>query len=191
MLKKETILAGLVIVLFAVAAYSQFAPRTIKEDGFSEYLTGEMARIRVHGAPGMVSEHVVTREDGSKVKLRDMTGKVMLINLWASWCAPCKSEMPELANLQKELGDDTFEVVAINVDRGGIAQARDVLAEWGIEGLPLYAEPTAQIAFDLAQGALPMSLIVDKSGKVRGSFLGPLKWDAPEALDLFTALKKQ
>ena len=186
----EKFLTGLVLFLFVAVAYSQFVPSTTPKTGLDAYLVGEMSKIRVHGAPGPVSKQILTNEAGEKFTLRDWKGKAMLVNLWASWCAPCKKEMPELANLQKHLGDDDFEVVAINVDRGGIGQARDVLAEWGIDGLDLYAEPTMAIAFEVANGALPMSMIVDKDGIVRASFLGPLKWDAPEALALFEALKK-
>lgn len=134
-------------------------------------------------------EHEITFEDGSKAPLSTLKGKAMLVNIWATWCAPCRAEMKELANLQKELGDETFEVVAITVDRGGIPQARDTLEEWGVDGLALYAEPTMKIAFDLADGKLPTSYIIGRDGQVKALFLGPLKWDEPEAIALFSALK--
>jgi len=177
-----------VLALLGWASYRQFAPATML-DPLQTYMTGEMKRLALQKTPKKVSGHIVMREDGSPLKLSDMTGKVMLINLWASWCAPCRAEMHELAALQKALGDDMFEVVAVNVDKGGIPAAQDALAEWGVEGLAFYADPTMKSAIELANGALPTSFIIDREGNVRAYFLGPLKWDAPEAIKLFEALK--
>ena len=149
-----------------------------------------MASLEIPAETQMLSDHIIMAETGEPKKLSQMAGKAMLINLWAPWCAPCRAEMKELANLQTHLGDDEFEVIAINVDRGGILQAEETLQEWGIEGLALYAEPTMGIAIDLAEGKLPTSFVVDKAGEVRALFVGPLAWDKPEALELFEALKK-
>lgn len=186
-LVRGILLAG-VLALLGWASYRLFMPATIS-DPLASYMTGEMSRLTLQATPRKVSEHIVMREDGSPIKLSDMTGKVMLINLWASWCAPCRAEMHELAALQAELGDDMFEVVAVNVDRGGIPAAKDALAEWGVEGLAFYADPKMKTAIELANGALPTSFIIDRDGNVRAYFLGPLKWDAPEAVKLFEALK--
>jgi len=186
--KKALILSALVILL-GVIAYTQLNTSATVDNAIQPYLKGEMAKLSIPEAKEELSAHIIMQEDGSPIALKEMAGKAMLVNLWASWCAPCRAEMKELAHLQKELGDDTFEVVAISVDRGGIAQARETLQEWGVEGLALYADPTMKIAIDLSEGALPTSLVVDKKGVIRASFLGPLKWDAPEAIALFTALK--
>ncbi|MFC3050464.1 TlpA disulfide reductase family protein [Kordiimonas pumila] len=188
--KKALIVPALVILLLGAAAYRLvIAPATL-DSVIQPYLKGEMANLSVPDEKTMISDHMIMQADGSPIRLSEMKGKVILLNLWASWCAPCRSEMKELANLQRQLGDDRFEVVAISVDRGGIAEIRETLAEWGIEGLNLYAEPTMKIAADLAGGALPTSLIIDEDGQVLAKYLGPLKWDAPEALELFSALKE-
>ncbi|NVJ97762.1 MAG: TlpA family protein disulfide reductase [Alphaproteobacteria bacterium] len=190
--KKLLLPLAILIALLGVAAYRLFLPSTTPEGGsasINSYLKGEMAKLSLPDAPMALTDHIIMREDGSPIKLSGMKGKAMLINLWASWCAPCRAEMKELANLQHELGDESFEVVAITVDRGGVLQAKETLQEWGVEGLALYAEPTMAIALELAEGKLPTSYIVGKDGMVRAYFLGPLKWDQPEALELFTALK--
>ena len=185
----KTTLGIFVVVLLLIGVGVMMAQQPKAEGGIAPYLKGEMAQLTVPEVPQKLSDHIIMNESGEPKKLSQMAGKAMLINLWAPWCAPCRAEMKELANLQKELGDASFEVVAINVDRGGIPQARETLEEWGVDGLPLYAEPTMKIAFDLAEGALPTSFVVDKAGNVRALFLGPLAWDKPEALELFEALK--
>lgn len=182
---KKALLTFLAAGLLAACSESDNQPSSL-----DNYLVGEMASLTIPEAPQMLSEHIIMSENGEPKKLSAMAGKVMLVNLWAPWCAPCRAEMKELAHLQEQLGDDTFEVVAINVNRGGIPEARETLAEWGVDGLPLYAEPTMKIAFDLADGALPTSFVVDKTGQVRALFLGPLAWDKPESVALFTALKE-
>lgn len=193
MTKKPLLPLAILIVLLGVAAYRLFLPSTTAEQAnasINSYLKGEMAKLSLPDTPMALTDHIIMREDGSPIKLSGMKGKAMLINLWASWCAPCRAEMKELANLQHEVGDDSFEVVAITVDRGGVLQAKETLAEWGVEGLALYAEPTMAIALELADGKLPTSYIVGKDGMVRAFYSGPLKWDEPEAVELFSALKK-
>lgn len=191
MTKNTGFLVGIAIAI-ALATVLFMAPGGDKPavaGGIEPYLTGEMAALTVPAETQMLSDHIIMSETGEPKKLSAMKGKAMLINLWAPWCAPCRAEMKELANLQKHLGDDAFEVVAINVNRGGIREAEETLKEWGIEGLNLYAEPTMGIAIDLAEGKLPTSFVVDKSGEVRALYLGPLAWDKPEGIKLFEALK--
>lgn len=185
----KTVMGAVAVVALLIGLGVMLSDQQPVEGGIAPYLKGEMAQLSIPETPQTLSDHIIMSENGEPKKLSQMAGKAMLINLWAPWCAPCRAEMKELANLQKELGDADFEVVAINVDRGGIPQARETLTEWGVEGLPLYAEPTMKIAFDLAEGALPTSFVVDKAGNVKALFLGPLAWDKPEAIALFEALK--
>ena len=187
--KKPLILMLFTAVLLGAAAYRVFLNPTTADAPINSFLNGEMAKLSLPETPMALPDHEIILEDDSRMPLSAMAGKAMLVNIWASWCAPCRAEMKELANLQTTLGNDQFEVVAITVDKGGILQARETLAEWGIEGLGLYAEPTMKIAFDLADGKLPTSYIIGRDGKVKAYFLGPLKWDSPEAIALFTALR--
>jgi thiol-disulfide isomerase/thioredoxin len=156
---------------------------------FRSYLKGEMANLLYTEEKSPLSGHIFIDEAGDAIALKEFTGKAMLINFWASWCAPCRVEMPALSRLQAAVGNENFEVVAISVDRGGLPDAKQALEDWGVEGLALYNDSTMKIAFDLAQGALPSSFVVDRDGNFRALYIGPLEWDAPEAIELFTALR--
>lgn len=124
---------------------------------------------------------------GKPLKLSDWKGRVALVNLWATWCAPCRKEMPDLARLQKELGSDQFEVVAISVDRKGAEASSAFLKETGADNLKLYVEPTTQIVNDVQSAGLPATILVDRQGREIGRLLGPADWASPEAVELMKA----
>lgn len=125
--------------------------------------------------------------DGKAVSLAAWKGRVVLINLWATWCAPCRREMPALAALQAKLGSKDFEVVAISVDRKGVEASAAFLKETGADGLKLYVEPSAKILSDLKAMGLPATVLVDRQGREIGRLLGPAEWDSPEAVKLIEA----
>src|SRR2546427_766694 len=112
----------------------------------------------------------------------DVRGKVVLLTLWATWCAPCREEMPALDRLQAQLGGERFQVVALSVDQQGVPIARRFFSEIGIKTLPLYVDPSAKAAFTLDAAGLPATLLVDRAGREIGRHLGAVKWDSPEVL---------
>ena len=118
-------------------------------------------------------------------------GRVVLLNLWATWCAPCRKEMPDLARLEKELGSDQFEVVAISVDRKGAEASAAFLKETGVDNLKLYIEPSTKIVNDVQSAGLPASILIDREGRELGRILGPADWASPEALALVKAALAQ
>ncbi|MCJ9428412.1 TlpA disulfide reductase family protein [Kordiimonas marina] len=189
--KKALILiVGLIVAIGAgAAAYRAMMPGTMSDAPINSYLKGEMAKLSLPEKPVNIGDYRVLIPGERAIRISSLKGKALLVNIWAPWCAPCREEMPELANLQKKLGDDKFEVVAISVGKGSLGEAQDTLDEWGIKGLNVYADPSMKIAFELAKGALPTSFIVGADGKVRAMYLGPLKWDGDDAVKLFTALK--
>lgn len=131
----------------------------------------------------------VTFADGAgrPVSLSQWKGRVVLVNLWATWCAPCRKEMPDLAALQKELGSADFEVVAISVDRKGAEASATFLEETGADNLALYVEPSAAIVNQLQALGLPATFLVDRQGREIGRLLGPAAWASPEAKALIRA----
>lgn len=154
------------------------------------WLVGELQNIALMDAPQPLRDQKILLADGSEMPLSAMKGKALLINFWASWCAPCRAEMKELATLRKELRDYSFDVIAINADIGGLNVAQKTLNEWGVEGLDLYADPSLESVQFYAPRGLPTSLIVDLEGRIIARYLGPLAWDKENSLRFFKALSK-
>ena len=125
--------------------------------------------------------------DGKEITLADWKGRVVLVNLWATWCAPCRKEMPDLAQLQKDYGGDDFEVVAISVDLKGADASSAFLKEVSADNLALYVEPTTRIMKKLGAIGLPVTILIDRQGKEIGRLLGPAHWTADEARKLIEA----
>lgn len=125
--------------------------------------------------------------DGNPLTLADFTGRVVLLNLWATWCAPCREEMPALDTLQAQTGGDEFLVLALSLDRGGIEKPRDFLEEIEIEHLALYHDKTGRMGTRLGAFGLPTTLLIGRDGKSLGRLVGPAHWDDPDAVALIQA----
>ena len=121
--------------------------------------------------------------EGRAHTLAEFRGKVVLLNIWATWCEPCREEMPALDRLEAKLGGERFRVVALSVDQQGSAVARKFYAEAGIKSLPLYIDPTAKAAFTVEAVGLPASLLIDRQGREIGRHLGAVKWDDPQVVE--------
>jgi thiol-disulfide isomerase/thioredoxin len=125
---------------------------------------------------------------GKPVTLKDWRGKVVLLNLWATWCSPCRAEMPALDRLEAALGSDKFEVVALAVDKSGLEGASKFLAETKAGKLKLYADPTARQGNELKVIGMPTSILIDAEGREVGRLIGPAEWDSPEARRLIESI---
>ena len=128
-----------------------------------------------------------TDGDEKPLTLADWRGRVVLLNLWATWCAPCRKEMPGLDRLQGELGGDDFEVVALSVDRKGIKPSAKFLKEVGAENLALYVDDTSKAMFEMRARGLPATYLIDREGRLIGRLVGPAEWDTDEAKALIQA----
>jgi len=122
--------------------------------------------------------------EGRALTLQQFAGKVVLLNLWATWCAPCLKELPSLDRLQAQLGGDRFAVVAVSLDRNGVAAVRPYFEKLKISHLPIYVDSSFRIAKALDVDNLPASVVIGADGLVAGRMVGPAEWDAPEALAL-------
>jgi len=120
---------------------------------------------------------------GNTLSLTDFRGKFIVLNVWATWCAPCREEMPSLDRLQQALGGPGFEVVALSIDQQGAQVVRKFFDEVGVKSLKLYIDPSAQAGLTLATVGLPTTFIVDRQGREIGRHVGPAEWDAPDVVE--------
>jgi len=127
-------------------------------------------------------------EKGTSTSLDDFKGQVLLINLWATWCAPCRAEMPSLAKLQSELGGSDFKVLAINIDTGDQAKPRAFLNEIGVSNLGLYQDNTMEVFNTFKRKGLvlglPATMLVDRQGCLFGVMNGPAEWASEDSFAL-------
>lgn len=120
--------------------------------------------------------------DGRAMTLADFHGKVVLLNVWATWCVPCREEMPTLDRLQAELGGPDFEVMALSIDRTGVDAVREFYDEIGVEHLATYVDSSGKASRELGTVGLPTTLLLDREGRELGRLVGPAEWDSPEVV---------
>lgn len=147
-----------------------------------------MAAFIKHQTPKDIASFNFADGTGAVKNLSDWKGRVVLLNLWATWCAPCRKEMPELAQLQKLLGSADFEVVAISQDLKGADASAAFLKESGADNLALYVDPKATALAALQSVGLPTTVLIDRNGKEVGRLLGPADWASLDAQKLVEAL---
>ncbi|MFN3624305.1 MAG: TlpA family protein disulfide reductase [Hyphomicrobium sp.] len=152
--------------------------------------TGAMTTFVFKPAPELLPDIQFLNGDGAPVSLANFKGKVVLLNIWATWCAPCREEMPGLDKLQAELGSDKFEVVALAVDKGGVAGARKFLTDTKATRLAVFADPTAKEGTRLKVIGMPTTILIDAEGREVGRLIGPAHWDSAEAKRLIEAQLK-
>ena len=151
---------------------------------------GEMAAFVFKPTPEPLPKVTFVDATGKERTLDDWKGKVVLLNLWATWCAPCRKEMPGLDRLQGELGSDKFEVVAVSVDRTGTAGAKKFLDQINVGKLAVLADPTARMGTTLRAIGMPATLLIDPEGREIGRMVGPAEWDTAEGKALIQAALK-
>src|SRR3546814_2020452 len=118
----------------------------------------------------------------SDVCSSDLRGKIVLLNIWATWCGPCREEMPTLDRLQARLGGPAFEVVALSIDRAGIGVVSEFYAEISVQHLAKHIDESGKAADELNALGLHTTLLIDPEGREIGRHVGPAAWDAPETI---------
>jgi thiol-disulfide isomerase/thioredoxin len=146
--------------------------------------------FRVHDAPRAVPDLAFEDDAGRKRKLSEFRNKVVLLNIWATWCAPCREEMPALDRLHHQLGGPGFEVLALSIDAGGAAAVKQFYDEIGIRSLAIYVDPGMRAMGGLAVVGLPTTLLLDRQGREIGRRIGPAPWDGPEAVRMISSYMK-
>ena len=152
------------------------------------FATGLMANFIVNSRPTTPTNMPFVGEDGKTYRLSDFKSKIILVNMWATWCTPCREEMPSLDRLKSTLGGPDFDIVAISLDLAGMKVARAFFEEEEIQHLDLYLERTGGMHRALGSMGLPLTLVLDRNGYELGRMIGPAEWDSPEAVALIRAV---
>lgn len=155
-------------------------------------LTGDIAAMLARSDNKVVGDLGFNDADGNPLTLADTGEGYRLVNLWATWCAPCREEMPWLDQLQADKGSEKFKVVAISVDGGSDEKPKEFYAEIGIENLPFYQDPTIGVFNRLRQEGLafglPVTFLVDSNNRVIANMNGPAHWSGADAYALVDGL---
>ncbi len=122
--------------------------------------------------------------DGTSLTLADFRGRVVLLNVWATWCAPCRKEMPALDGLQARLGGPGLQVLALSIDRGNIDLIQSFFDEIGIKNLRIYLDQGSAAMSTLGITGIPTTLLIDGNGRELQRWVGPAEWDSPEIRSL-------
>ena len=194
---------GAVIGYVAVASFT--GPRTVAGDPacqpavalskkIAPLATGEVAGLTMATAPLQIPDLAFKDADGTLKKLSDWRGRTVLVNLWATWCVPCRKEMPALDELQGKLGGPDFEVVAVNIDTRDPAKPKAFLADGNLSKLAYFTDSNAKVFQDLkgvgrALG-MPTSVLIDAKGCEIATIAGPAEWASEDALKLIRAAIK-
>lgn len=157
-------------------------------------MRGEVAALTPAKTPVRVADLSFRDPDGKERKLSDWRGRTVLLNLWATWCVPCRKEMPALDELQAKLGASDFEVVAVNIDTRNLDKPKAWLKEANVNKLAYYADPNAKIFQDLKSAGrafgMPTTMLIDKQGCEIATLAGPAEWASGDAIALVQAAIK-
>jgi thiol-disulfide isomerase/thioredoxin len=145
----------------------------------------ERGGMRLHEQPQPLPEIVFSDDEGARLTLDAWRGKVVLLNVWATWCGPCRAEMPTLDRLEAALGGEAFEVVALSIDRAGTGVVRRFFDEIGISHLRLFIDETGATLRTLKVFGLPATILVGADGRELARLLGPAEWDTPKMIVFF------
>jgi len=146
---------------------------------------GEAAVMSLHDSPRAMPKIQFKDGDGQLVNLIDFRGKLVLLNIWATWCGPCRKEMPTLDRLQAELGGPEFRVVALSIDRAGLRAVSAFYDEIGVQHLARYVDESGKAARELNAVGLPTTLLIDRDGREIARHVGPAEWNTPELVEFF------
>lgn len=142
---------------------------------------GDMRKLAVHAAPLRGSDVVFVDADDVEFTLAEHEGKYIVLNFWATWCAPCRHEMPMLSQLQAELGGDDFQVVTVATGRNPVPAMKGFFEEIGVDNLPLYRDPRQKLARDMGVLGLPVTMILDPEGQEVARLQGDADWSSDDA----------
>ncbi len=166
---KRTILASVASLLLVVACMPTSASDTLPNFAWLD-------------EPEPAPDVLFSVEGGEMRTLEDYQGKVIVLNFWATWCPPCREEMPSLDRLEANHGGDSLVVMAMSVDRGGENQIREFYDEIAVASLGVFSDPTQKVSRDFRVLGLPTTIVIDHRGQMVARLVGTAEWDGPAAM---------
>ncbi len=176
----KTILAALLYAAVTAVANPVFADGADRAT-LEALRTGDMKKLAVHSEPKPGSLQGFFRADGTPVTLAEFQGKTLLVNFWATWCAPCRAEMPSLNALQQQLGGEDFAVVTIATGRNPLPAINKFFTETEITDLPILLDPKRLLSRDMSVFGLPASIILNADGEEVARLTGDADWAGEDA----------
>lgn len=164
-------------------------PAAEARSDLARFAVGSLARLETPAALPATPTYAFRSRDGAETTLAAFRGKVVVVNVWAMWCAPCRTEMPTLARLAQVYEGRDLVVLPVNVDieADKIADGRSFIDVH--EPLPFYTDPAFKLPFLLpGKGKMPQTVLLDRKGRIRAAFAGEADWSSPEARALIDAL---
>ncbi|SIS52742.1 Thiol-disulfide isomerase or thioredoxin [Roseivivax lentus] len=173
--------------LVYTAALVLAIPAAAEITALSDMRDGDMKKLNLHSEAKPVGTADFQTFDGDPLNLSDYQGKWALVNFWATWCAPCRKEMPQLSELQTELGGADFEVVTIATGRNPPPAMEAFFDEIGVDNLPLHRDPGSTLARQMAVLGLPITVLIDPEGREVARLTGDANWASDPAKALLRA----
>ena len=181
-ISKKPLLIGLIVISFVILIFFGYSNNIRHEENYEKIFSES-------NKDSSLEKINFFNLDNKELFLTDFKDKVLLVNLWATWCAPCRIEMPSLDRLQKILGDKHFQVIAIAVEKTDISKIIEFYEEANITNLMIYHDKTTKSGLYAKASGLPFTILIDKKGNEIGRKNGPWEWDSDEVLDIINELK--
>ena len=174
---------GAGVALYAYHESGDFTQATaieVMQESDSEITDNRKSVFTFYKTPGAMPELKFANRKKRVITLDLFKGSVVLLNIWATWCIPCREEMPALNRLQAKLGGADFQVIALSIDTGQSSIIEKFYQDLGLEALSIYHDPTGGVSYTLHVPGIPATFLIDREGRGLGYVIGPIEWDNPE-----------